>query len=110
MINLDAWLGGEPGTETDKKNVSYDLRKRSQKTVDDIVNDLVGYADAQGYSETQIRNAIEDLFRTFISEWVLYLFTAAGDLSTAINDDVSLVWLDLDAGGQTIRQRIIARL
>ena len=72
--------------------------------------DLAAFGLSSGYSQNQIRGAFEALFTAFLSEWMLYLLTGSSALATAITNDTTLSWLDLDASGQTIRARLINRL
>lgn len=75
-----------------------------------IQSDLYDFAAGRGFTTTQRRNALNDLFNTFASEWSVYIFMGADGIVDAITNDVTLSWLDLDANGQTIRQRLINRL
>ena len=81
-----------------------------ENTLQKIVGDLVAFGLARGYNEAAIKSAIEDLFRTFITQWVLYVYTGASDLATAINANTTLAWLNQTSGGLTIRQRLVNRL
>ena len=84
-----------------------DERKR---TVLLIQHDLIMFGKAQGYTQNQIRGAVEALFSTYAAEWSLYILMGSGILATAIQNDTSLTWLDLDANGQTIRTRLLNRI
>ena len=81
-----------------------------KRTVLFIQHDLVLFGKDQGYTQNQIRGAVEALFATFAAEWSLYILMGSSALVTAITADATLSWLDLDANGQTIRQRLVNRL
>jgi len=76
----------------------------------DIQADLIRFGTTQGFTVNQIRGALQDLFDTFSTEWFSYLVAATDALPTAITNDATLTWLDLDASGQTIRTRLVNRL
>ena len=84
-------------------------RIRLQKLFE-IYTDLIDFGTEQGYSQSVLRNALEDLSRTFATEFFTYILMGSRDAATAIGADATLAWLDLDAGGITIRQRLINRL
>jgi hypothetical protein len=85
-------------------------RQNRLRILDRVMTDMFSFGKQQGFSNGQIRGAIESLFRTFINEWSLWEYSGADDLVTAIQNDATLSWLDLDASGQTIRQRLVNRL
>lgn len=75
-----------------------------------IQADLIRFGRDQGFTQSQILGAVQDLFETYASEWLAYLLVFSPQLATAITNDATLTWLDLDAGGQTIRARLVGRL
>lgn len=111
MAEFDNWRND--ATETRESSTSDYLRRlRNDRTeaVDRAVADLVDFGVGQGFNDNQIQGALLDLFETYPTEWFLYIFVGSDNISTAITNDVSLTWLDLDANGQTIRQRLLNRL
>ena len=110
MINLNEWYAGTTSSVTDRIAVVGAAREEALDTIDKLVGDLVDFAVGQGYTVQQARYAVEDLFRTFVSDWFLYTLIGSNDIVTAITNDATLAWLDIDAGGQTIRTRLISRL
>lgn len=86
------------------------LQRESFRTVFKAFRDLVQFGLDSGFTANQSRGAVEDLFRTYLASWVLYLFIGAEDIITDITNDATLPWLDFDANGQTIRTRLINRL
>ena len=81
-----------------------------KRVIQGIRADLVGAGLAQAYSHNAIRNVVADLYRTFGSEIELYIFAESPDLAAAVTADVSLAWLNLTFGGQSVRQHILDRL
>lgn len=110
MLNVTHWFNEPNADERDLQGAVAEQRGHRLKTLDKITHDIVAFAVTQGYTETQARNAIEDLFRTFVSDWFLYTLIGSDDIITSITNDVTLGWLDIDAGGVTVRQRLINRL
>lgn len=78
--------------------------------VTEIYEDLLAFGTQQGYGDSVLRNATEALFRTFAMEFFTYILVGSNDAATAITNDATLTWLDLDANGQTIRARLVGRL
>jgi hypothetical protein len=107
-ISITPWL--ETTDDISKTNAVELHRNRAIRTIDDICNDIFKFAVSQGYTENQARNAIESLFRTFSTQWFLYLICGADDIVTAIQNDATISWFNTQVGGQTIRQRLINRL
>jgi len=96
----------------DYSDISYINAGRSlrQKTVDYVQIDLANYATSLGQTRTQIEDKLDTLFNTFASEWSIYLLVGATGIIDAIQNDVTIPWLDTDISGTTIRQRLINRL
>lgn len=84
-------------------------RADREAVTDKAISDLVDFAIGQGYTDNQITTALRDLLQTFGIEWFLYERVGHPALATAIAADATLPWLDLDASGLTIRQRLINR-
>jgi hypothetical protein len=97
-------------TSGDIKHDLNSARVGREQELQLIQRDLASFAMSQGYTANQARTAIEALFRTFALQWFLYLVCGADDIVTAIQNDATLSWLNQNAGGQTIRQRLINRL
>jgi hypothetical protein len=105
--NYSAWSTMTAG---ERKQDLATARVVREDKVQKLQRDLMEFAVSQGYTANQARNAIEALFRTFVTEWFLYLVCGSDDITTAIQDDITLTWLNTQVGGQTIRQRLINRL
>lgn len=90
--------------------IFQESRTRRLRVIDDIVVDLTRFGNTQGYTPAQLRNAIADLFALSLEQWCGYVLFAAQDIITTVQNDATLPWLDLDASGQTIRQRLINQL
>lgn len=75
-----------------------------------IQNDLAKAAAGLGQTAQQIEIKVDLLFSTFAAEWAIYVLTGSPAIVTAIQNDVTLPWLDTDVSGLTIRQRLINRL
>ena len=75
-----------------------------------IQADLMEFGINQGYTLTQAKSAIENLFRTFSSSWFNYVVAGVDDITTDINDDVTLTWLNIAVGHTTVREKLISRL
>jgi hypothetical protein len=84
--------------------------KERLSTITTIQGDLIKFALGEGFTAAQVRGALEDLFRTFVADWTLYLLVGADDIATSIQNDATLGWLDIDVSGTPIRQRLINRL
>lgn len=80
------------------------------RVVDDIIVDLTRFGASQGYTANQLRNAIGNLFSLSLEQWCGYVLFAAQDIITTIENDATLPWLNIDASGQTVRQRLVNRL
>lgn len=105
------WLNKVLDTKDDLGGGTVEAAYRSRlHTILSAQADLAAFGLSNGYSQNQIRGALEELFTAFLSEWMLYLLTGSSALATAIEADATLSWLDLDANGQTIRARITTRL
>ena len=83
---------------------------RRTAIIEDIYTDLLAFGEAQGYNASTLTGAIENLFRTFATEFYTYTLIGSRDLAAAIDNNVTLAWLNTDAGGKTIRERIVSRL
>lgn len=112
MINLNKWRGSDPSPNRERTLIHYLKTYRSGRTeiVDGIVHDLIDFAISEGRTNQQIGDNLELFFLTFDPEMMPYFQVGGDALATAINDDVTIPWLDTDAGGQTIRTRIVNRL
>lgn len=112
MANFQKWRG-EDNTEIREfvlRDYLNEYRSERQAILDAIVHDLTDFAIAQGYSDAQIQGALEDFFGTFASPMFVYFQVGGTTLADAIAADATLGWLNLDAAGITIRQRLINRL
>lgn len=83
------------------------LRK---ETIWRVQNDLVTLALGLGQSTAEAATKVDALFSTFAAEWAIYVLTGSPAIITAIQDDATIPWLDLDIAGTSIRQRLINRL
>lgn len=113
MIDFTLWRNEPSPTDVDfqyKQDVLKQEREVRQDITDETIHDLIFFGIQQGYTDNQIQTAIEDLFFTFANEWWLYERLGHPALIAAISSDATLPWLDLDAQGITIRQRLINRL
>lgn len=63
-----------------------------------------------GLSDANIFGKLDDLYLAFASEWQLFLLTGSDAIATAIQNDVTLPWLDTDVSGTSIRDRLVAKL
>jgi hypothetical protein len=102
--NFSTW---QPGDIASDLFAAFGVRETE---IQRIQYDLAAFAISQGYTANQTRSAIEALFRTFVTQWFLYIVCGADDIVTAIQNDATLPWLNTQVGGQTIRQRLINRL
>lgn len=87
--------------------IPQDLR---HAIIEDIYTDLLAFGAEQGYSSGVTRGAVEAFFRTFALQVFTYLLIGSRDLAGAVEDNVTINWLDLTAGAKTVRERIIERL
>ena len=95
----------EPG-----QGISETLFQERLQKVLALQSDVVSFAKSQSYSNAQVRDALNGLFTSFSLAWFEYLIIGSDNITTAITNDVTLAWLDIDAGGQTIRTRLVNRL
>lgn len=94
------------------EDASFDLswgRAEREDIANKAISDLIDFGLGQAYTDNQIKTALEDLLLTFGLEWFLYERVGHPALAAAIAADATLPWLDLDAFGITIRQRLINR-
>lgn len=75
-----------------------------------ILVDLHRFGINQGYTTNQINTALENLFETFATSWLLYVLIGSPKITDDIQNDATLGWLDTDVSGTTLRQRLINRL
>jgi hypothetical protein len=75
-----------------------------------VQRDLYNAAVTLGQTDAQATAKIDALFSTFAGEWSLYILTGSPAIITAIQNDATIPWLNTQVDGQTIRQRLIARL
>ena len=111
-INVSRYF--KPGADeiTPGKHAWYfnlDRRDREHVVVK-IQHDLASFAVSRGYSQNQTAAALDTLFNTFATEWVLFLLVGSTVIKNAIADDVTIPWLDTNIGGKTLRERLIDRL
>ena len=111
MLKINKWRDADAGTK-DAATRGYLQSERDARNAvaDSIVSSLVDFGIGEGYTDTQIRAAVETVFSTFGIEFFLYLQIASGTLSAAIAADVTIPWLDTDVGGTPLRTRLIDRL
>jgi hypothetical protein len=109
-FNISAALAATDADDTTLRGIFRENFLERVRVVDDIIVDLVRFGASQGYTANQLRNAIGDLFSLSLEQWCGYVLFAAQDIITTVENDATLPWLDLDASGQTIRQRLINRL
>lgn len=101
------------GVDVDPGNKARDIRNgaaRREEAVYTAVVDIIEFGIGRGYTDAQVRGALNDLFNTYAAEWSVYVFIGADGIVTALQNDATIPWLNLDASGQTIRQRLINRL
>lgn len=92
--------------------VGYLLRqvKRREKRVLQLQHDVYEFGIAQGYTDNQVRGAVNDLFNTFAAEWSVYVLAGSDAIVTAIENDATLPWLNTAVGQSTVRAKLVARL
>ena len=111
-MKISKWRLPDSSPRRETTLVRYISRYRAerQEVLDSIVHDLTDFAIAQGYTDPQIQGALETFFETFAPYVTAYLQVGGSTISDAISNDVTIAWLDTDAGGETIRERLINRL
>lgn len=97
-------------TLTDFEADMFEAEHERKRVVYNVQKDLYSLALDLGQTDAQAREKIDGLFAAFASEWALYVLTGSPAINAAIANDAALSWLNLDANGQTIRQRLINRL
>lgn len=107
---FEAWKNKSESFEGDHLWDDFIEEEKRKDKIREGRSDLIDWALGEGYTDNQISTAIEDLFLVMAPALFLYVLVGHPQLITLIQDDVTLTWLDLDAGGITIRQRIINRL
>lgn len=86
---------------------SFRGRKRA---IAAMQQDLEAFGAQEGYTEAQVATAVSNLYSAFVEEWGDYIVTGSNALATAIQNDVTLGWLDTAVGQSTVRDQLIARL
>lgn len=113
MARFDDWVNQAYGAERgylEQLEIAYDARR---KLIYQAQHDLALAAADLGQTEGQIGSKMDELFSTYGAEWSVYILTGATAIITAIQNDVSIAWLDTvyPAGsGVTLRTRLINRL
>lgn len=90
----------------DLEVADYSRRHLVLKTV----KDLFDLAISLGQTETQAEAKIDALFEAYAAEFSIYILVGSPAITTAIQNDATLPWLDTDVAGLSIRQRLINRL
>ena len=106
-------LSPEWAQATDKQyfQLLLDFEEENRKRIlQSIRGELVKFSLAQGYTLNQTRGAVETLHTTFLSEINAFLYAGTDTLATALTNDTTISWFNLDAGGKTIRERLLDRL
>lgn len=108
---FDPWRNiGITYTEEDHFSILVTSELRHRSAVHKAISDLITFGVDTAYTDPQIRSALDDLFSTYGGEWGVYVLVGATAIIDAIANDTTMPWLDLDAGGQTLRSRLIDRL
>ena len=85
-------------------------RQEREAIVSELIRDLTVAAEGLGQTAAQVDAKLDALFLTFGNEWDTFERTGSTAIITTIQNDATLLWLDTDVAGTTIRQRLINRL
>lgn len=110
MSNVNKWNSALSTDPDAWQYLAEDEERERKVTVWRVQRDLHAAALNLGQTDAQATAKIDLLFSTFAGEWSLYVLTGAPAITTAIQNDITLTWLNTGVGGQTIRQRLINRL
>ena len=113
LIDLSAWFDGTVRSTNDYIAVLQQQERARRKNVLRIISDLATVGEDLGLSQSNVEGKVRDLFNTFAAEWSIYLLAGADDIVPAIQNDVSLTWLDTEyppGSGVTLRQRFVNRI
>ncbi len=112
MIRLDQYFDADFAIrgEDELRALLEDQEAERRLVTFSITHDLAGFGKGEGFNANQTRGVIEALFATYAAEWSIYILVGSSALADAITADTTLNWLNTDAGGQTIRTRIVNRL
>lgn len=74
------------------------------------ISDLIDFGLGEGYTDNQVKGAVNSLFEAYPGEWSIYILVGSDAIKTAIQNDVTLPWLNTAVGQSTVRAQLIARL
>jgi len=111
-VKISKWRLPDTSVNRDRVLIKYlrDYRRERQQNLDTITHDLIDFAIAQGYTNGQLQGALETFYETFSAQLLVYIQIGGTALQTAVTNDATIAWLDLDASGQTLRTRLVGRL
>ena len=104
------WLVRSHVDFEDYVNEFFARELERKRVVFKIQYNLYQLATSLGQTPAQARNKIDELFSTFAAEWSLYVITGSPAINTAVSNDATIAWLDVDVQGTSLRQRILNRL